>query len=45
MAYAESDARARGMSMVFLDARSEAIGFYQAIGFALHVSPSMRNLL
>lgn len=45
MAYAEADARARGMNAVFLDARPEAIGFYETIGFALHAVPSMRKLL
>jgi GNAT superfamily N-acetyltransferase len=45
MAFAEDDAKARGMTAVFLDARSEAIGFYQTIGFALHTAPSMRKPL
>jgi GNAT superfamily N-acetyltransferase len=45
MAYAEADARSRGMGSVFLDARPEAIGFYETIGFALHTTPSMRKLL
>ena len=45
MAYAEADARARGMTAVFLDARPEAIGFYQAIGYALHAVPSMKKIL
>jgi len=45
MAYAEADARARGMTAVFLDARPEAIGFYQAIGYELHAVPSMRKTL
>jgi GNAT superfamily N-acetyltransferase len=45
MAYAEADARARGMTAVFLDARPEAIGFYQAIGYALHTVPSMKKNL
>src|ERR1019366_2490885 len=30
MAYAEADATARGMTAVFLDARPDAIAFYQA---------------
>src|ERR1700741_4291477 len=34
MAYAEADARARGMNSVFLDARPDAIGFYESLGFA-----------
>jgi ribosomal protein S18 acetylase RimI-like enzyme len=45
MDYAEADARARGMSAVFLDARPAAIGFYETIGFAPHTSPSMRKVL
>jgi GNAT superfamily N-acetyltransferase len=45
MAYAEADARARGMASVFLDARPEAIGFYSALGYALHPVPSMKKLL
>jgi ribosomal protein S18 acetylase RimI-like enzyme len=45
MAYAEADARARGMTSVFLDARPEAIGFYQAVGYELHPVPSMKKLL
>ncbi len=45
MAYAEADARARGMMAVFLDARPEAIGFYEAIGYELHTSPSMKKIL
>ena len=45
MAYAEADARARGMTAVFLDARPAAIGFYQAIGYELHTTPSMKKIL
>ena len=45
MDYAVADARSRGMNSVFLDARPEAIGFYEAIGFALHTTPSMRKML
>jgi GNAT superfamily N-acetyltransferase len=45
MNYAEADARARGMTSVFLDARPEAIGFYKAIGFDLHTTPSMKKVL
>ena len=43
MAYAETDAKARGMSLVFLDAREGAIPFYEGIGFVFHTSPSMRK--
>jgi ribosomal protein S18 acetylase RimI-like enzyme len=45
MDYAEADARARGMTSVFLDARPVAIGFYQAVGYELHTTPSMKKLL
>jgi len=45
MAYAEADARARGMAVVFLDARPEAIGFYRALGYTLHTAPSMKKNL
>jgi ribosomal protein S18 acetylase RimI-like enzyme len=45
MDYAEADARARGMNSVFLDARPEAIRFYEALGYALHAVPSMRKML
>jgi ribosomal protein S18 acetylase RimI-like enzyme len=44
MDYAEADARSRGMSALFLDARPEAIGFYETIGLSLHTSPSMRKM-
>jgi GNAT superfamily N-acetyltransferase len=45
MAYAEADARARGMTAVFLDARPDAIVFYRAIGYELHTTPSMKKIL
>ena len=45
MDYAEADAGARGMNSVFLDARPEAIGFYEMLGYALHAVPSMRKML
>jgi len=45
MAYAEADARARGMTAVLLDARPAAIGFYRAIGYELHSVPSMKKTL
>jgi GNAT superfamily N-acetyltransferase len=45
MAYAEADASARGMTAVLLNARSSAIGFYQARGYQLHQSPSMMKQL
>jgi ribosomal protein S18 acetylase RimI-like enzyme len=45
MKYAEADARARGMAAVFLDARPAAIGFYKALGYDLHATPSMKKVL
>jgi GNAT superfamily N-acetyltransferase len=45
MAYAEADARARGMTAVFLDARPTAIPFYELNGYQLHRSPSMMKEL
>ena len=45
MAYAESDARARGMTAVFLDARPEAIPFYEREEYLLHPAPSMKKVL
>ena len=45
MNYAETDARARGMAAVFLDARPVAIGFYKALGYDLHTTPSMKKVL
>jgi hypothetical protein len=43
MAFAEDDAKSRGMTAVFLDAQQAAIGFYQTLGFAMHTAPSMRK--
>jgi len=45
MDYAEADARARNMSAVFLDARPEAIPFYERRDYVLHSAPSMKKLL
>jgi GNAT superfamily N-acetyltransferase len=45
MSYAEADARARGMTAVFLDARPQAIEFYKTLGFDLHTTPSMKKTL
>lgn len=45
MAYAEADARARGMGAVFLDARPDAIPFYEREQYTLHAAPSMRKLI
>ncbi|SDD05183.1 Acetyltransferase (GNAT) domain-containing protein [Paracidovorax valerianellae] len=45
MAYAEADALARAMALVFLDARPEAIAFYERGGYGLHPAPSMKKVL
>lgn len=45
MAYAEADARARGMGAVFLDARPDAVPFYEREQYTLHAAPSMRKLI
>lgn len=44
MNFAEDEARSRGMSRVSLNARPEAIAFYEAIGYAFHTSPAMRKI-
>jgi len=43
--FAERDARNRGMAAIFLDARPEAMPFYEALSFVVHSSPSMKKLL
>lgn len=45
MAYAEADARARGMGAVFLDARPDAIPFYEREQYTRHPAPSMKKLI
>lgn len=45
MAYAEAEAQARHMSAVFLDARPEAIPFYERRDYVRHSAPSMKKLL
>ncbi|MGX1789351.1 GNAT family N-acetyltransferase [Bosea sp. NPDC055332] len=45
LAFAEEDARARGLTAVFLDARREAIPFYERERYAFHTAPSMKKLL
>jgi ribosomal protein S18 acetylase RimI-like enzyme len=45
LAFAEADAQARGLTAVFLDARREAIPFYERESYALHPAPSMKKLL
>jgi ribosomal protein S18 acetylase RimI-like enzyme len=41
--YAEKDAKARDMTAMFLDARKEAIPFYEAQNFVYHTAPSMKK--
>ncbi len=45
LAFAEQDAQARGLTAVFLDARREAIPFYERENYAFHPAPSMKKLL
>lgn len=45
LTYAERDARSRGMTAVFLDARPEAVSFYEKSGYGLHPAPSMKKTL
>lgn len=45
MSFAESDARERGMGAVFLDARKEAIPFYERLLYIFHAAPSMKKLI
>lgn len=43
MSFAEELARQQGMTAIFLDARPDAIPFYEKLQFMLHQSPSMRK--
>ncbi|RKE39962.1 acetyltransferase (GNAT) family protein [Paraburkholderia sp. BL23I1N1] len=45
MEYAETDALARDMTAVFLDARPDAVPFYERQNFVLHPAPSMKKVL
>ena len=45
MKWVEQYAREQGMKAVFLDARPDSLGFYEAMDYALHVSPLMRKTL
>ncbi|RBL84780.1 GNAT family N-acetyltransferase [Streptomyces cavourensis] len=45
MAYAEADARARDMGAVFLDARPDAVAFYEREKYVLHPAPSMKKII
>ncbi|RUV74342.1 MAG: GNAT family N-acetyltransferase [Mesorhizobium sp.] len=45
MSFAEADARAREMTAVFLDARQEAIPFYERENYVFHPAPSMKKAL
>ncbi|MCA3189223.1 MULTISPECIES: GNAT family N-acetyltransferase [unclassified Cupriavidus] len=45
MNYAEADARVRDMNAIFLDARPEAVSFYESRNYALHSAPSMKKMI
>ncbi|MGG1949165.1 GNAT family N-acetyltransferase [Trinickia sp. NRRL B-1857] len=45
LAYAEADARTREMNVVFLDARPQAVPFYERCDYELHGAPSMKKKL
>ena len=45
MEYAEADARARDMTAVFLDARPDAVPFYERQNYVFHPAPSMKKVL
>ncbi|RKF38238.1 GNAT family N-acetyltransferase [Paraburkholderia fungorum] len=45
MEYAEAHARARDMTAVFLDARPDAVLFYERQNYALHPAPSMKKVI
>jgi GNAT superfamily N-acetyltransferase len=45
MDYAEADARVRNMNWVFLDAKPEAVTFYERRDYVLHPAPSMKKAL
>lgn len=43
--FAEADARVREMTSVFLDARPQAVSFYEGRDYVLHAAPSMKKML
>ena len=43
LAFAEAEAKRRGLGKLFLDARQQAIPFYERNGYAFHPSPLMRK--
>jgi GNAT superfamily N-acetyltransferase len=45
MEYAEADARARGMTAIFLDARPDAVPFYERENYVPHPASLMRKVL
>ncbi|MEO9040747.1 MAG: GNAT family N-acetyltransferase [Gallionella sp.] len=45
LSFAETDAKHRGMSAIYLDSVKEALGFYQDFGFSPHVVTLMRKRL
>lgn len=40
--FAKAESKSRGMNFIFLDARKEAIPFYERNHFVFHASPSMK---
>jgi GNAT superfamily N-acetyltransferase len=45
MDYAEADARERKMNWVFLDAKPDAVAFYERRDYVAHPAPSMKKAL
>ena len=45
LAYAEEEAKRRGMVAVFLDSRPEAFGFFSNQGYGPHTATLVRKLL
>jgi ribosomal protein S18 acetylase RimI-like enzyme len=45
MAFAEADARARGLTAIFLDAHPEAAPFYQRLEYGFHPATLMKKTL
>lgn len=43
LAFAEAEARRRGLGKLFLDARQQAIPFYELCGYRFHEAPLMRK--
>lgn len=45
LAFAEADARQRGLASVFIDSRPEVIAFYEKLGYQPHDATLMRRRL